>query len=467
MRRLKRIPPVTAVLILACGLSARAQEKVHFGAFGTVTLYRNSPTPANVVLFISGDGGWNLGVVGMARALASMDALVAGIDVTRYLRTMETSRASCSYPASDFEALGQFIQKHCGYSDYTPPVLAGYSSGATLAYAVLAQAPPAAFRGALSLGFGPDLDVRRGFCEGGGLHERPGPGGKGVLFLPAATLETPWIVLQGLTDKVCDPDSTARFVRLTRNAEMVALPKVGHGFSVENRWMPQFRDAFRRILASPPAAPAATETGGLGDLPLIEVPAKGGSSDVLAVQVTGDGGWSYIDRGLGTALAERGVPVVALNALQYFWKRKSPERASADLARVLNVYLAKWGKKEAVCIGYSLGAEVLPFMVDRLPPAALSRVRSVVLLGPGDRVNFEFHISEWFAKEDSLASLPVIPEIEKLRGRRVLCLYGSEDRDAICTRLPAGLAVVVPLRGGHRMRLDYKQLVDPILQGCR
>ena len=122
-------------------ISASAQETVQFGAFGTVTLYRNTPHPKHVVLFVSGDGGWNLGVIGMAKVLAGMDALVAGIDIIHTLKVLERSAQPCGYPASDFEELSKFIQKHCGFPEYVTPVLAGYSSGATLVYAVLVQAP--------------------------------------------------------------------------------------------------------------------------------------------------------------------------------------------------------------------------------------------------------------------------------------------------------------------------------------
>ena len=62
------------------------EETLAFGRFGNIYIYRNSPQPEHVVLFVSGDGGWNLGVIDMARALADLDALVAGIDITTYLK---------------------------------------------------------------------------------------------------------------------------------------------------------------------------------------------------------------------------------------------------------------------------------------------------------------------------------------------------------------------------------------------
>jgi len=36
---------------------------------------------------------------------------------------------------------------------------------------------------------------------------------------------------------------------------MVMLPKVGHGYSVEKNWLPQYEAAFDRITAAGTAAP--------------------------------------------------------------------------------------------------------------------------------------------------------------------------------------------------------------------
>ena len=88
----------------ATGVVCAADTILEFGRFGKVTVYRNTPHPAHVVLFVSGDGGWNLGVVDMARELAQANALVVGIDIVAYLRNLEASKEDCSYPAADFEA---------------------------------------------------------------------------------------------------------------------------------------------------------------------------------------------------------------------------------------------------------------------------------------------------------------------------------------------------------------------------
>ncbi|OGD20983.1 MAG: hypothetical protein A2W03_07715 [Candidatus Aminicenantes bacterium RBG_16_63_16] len=360
----------------------RAEERsLTFGRFGTVHLYYESPRPSRVVLFASGDGGRNLGVVDMARSLASLDALVVGVDIVHYLGELARSFEPCGFPAGDLEQLSQYVQRELDFPAYVPPVLVGYSSGATLVYAAMVQAPSNTFRAGLSLGFCPDLTLGKPLCRGSGLEWTIGAKPGSYVFQPSATLEVPWVVLQGAADQVCDPSSTESYVRRVRQAEIILLPKVGHGFAVQRNWMPQFREAFSRIFRMEIPSPEIPVKS-LSDLPLIEVPAKKTAGDLLAVHLTGDGGWGVTDKGLSAELAEQGIPVVALNSLKYFWNRRTPESASQDLARILSRYILAWGKARVMLVGYSLGADVLPFMYNRLPDDLRQRVVSVVLLGP-------------------------------------------------------------------------------------
>src|SRR5262249_12113360 len=172
----------------------------------------------------------------------------------------------CAYPAGDLEALGQFIQKKLERPTYTAPVLCGYSSGATLAYATLVQAPTGTFKGAISLGFCPDISLSRPVCTGNGLKSGPGPEGKGISFEPAPGLDAPWIAFQGAVDKTCSATDTQHYVEQVPGAELVLLPKVGHGFSVSKNWLPQLEDAYRRLVkkASPPPSEEGEPSPAIG-----------------------------------------------------------------------------------------------------------------------------------------------------------------------------------------------------------
>lgn len=456
-----------AWVLLTSGLLAGADEVVDFGRFGPVTLYRSAGPAAQVVLFVSGDGGWNLGVVDMARSLAGLGAFVAGIDITHYIRELARSTEACLYPAADFEALSKFVQRTAGLPDYIPPVLVGYSSGATLVYAVLVQAPATEFRGAISLGFCPDLVLPKPLCKGSGLEWKTGTKPGEFVFLPSSTLEAPWVALQGLEDQVCAPSATQDFVHQTSHAEIMMLPKVGHGFMVQQSWMPQFKQAFGRITSAPTVEnPAVVES--LEDLPLVEVPAKGAGRDILGVLLTGDGGWAVADRGLSNELAAAGVSVVGLNSLKYFWNRKTPEESASALARILRHYLAAWNKKRAVLIGYSLGADVLPFLMNRLPEDLQATVGTVVLMGPSASAEFEFHVGDWLGRSPGRDALPVVPEIRKIRSDvAILCVHAAKDEAQICGALDPGRAKSVEIPGGHRLGGGYGPVAAAILDSLR
>ncbi|MGB8658604.1 MAG: AcvB/VirJ family lysyl-phosphatidylglycerol hydrolase [Candidatus Zixiibacteriota bacterium] len=462
---MKAISLFVLIFLSACGqILGAAGDALQFGRFGDVWLYHKSPRPSQVVLFVSGDGGWNKGVVDMAKALSSMDALVVGIDIVHYLKQLEESGEKCSYPAGDFELLSKFVQRHLNYPDYVVPTLVGYSSGATLVYAALVQAPSISFRGAISLGFCPDLPLTKPFCRGSGLEWKTGPKGKGFSFLPAKDLENPWIVLQGTVDQVCSPSETEEYVKQVGKAHIMTLPSVGHGFSVQKNWMPQFKSAFAEIASDQTRVPDGTPSTELKDLPLVEFPANDTSKALMAVHVSGDGGYGVTDKGISRELASRGIPVVGLNSLKYFWKKRTPEEAAKDLKRILDYYLTAWKKKEILLVGYSLGADVLPFMINRLPDTLRSAVRLVVLMGPSHEVEFEFHITEWLGGSSKKNSLSVLPEVEKLKRMRLLCLYGEDDKDTICPELDTNSARVISEKGGHRVGGNFGPIVQEILQ---
>jgi type IV secretory pathway VirJ component len=446
----------------AHGRSPIRVDTLRYGRFGPVVLYSNRVHPSQVVLFVSGDGGWNRGVVGMAEELAAMDALVVGIDIRRYLGALASAREPCTYPAADFEALSQWVQQTLGFPSYVTPALVGFSSGATLVYAILAQSPRNTFRGALSLGFCPELRATRPFCRGTGLVARAGE--RWLKFGPVDSVPAPWVVLEGDVDSACSAARAAAFVRRVRGASITIIPNVGHGFGVESRWLPQFRAAFARI-GRGSANPVTRSAPAVRDLPLVELRSSRGSP-ALAVVVSGDGGWASLDRQIGEDFAARGVSVVGLNSLQYFWKARTPDRAAADLTRILRHYLQAWNASEVVLVGYSRGADVLPFMVTRLPDDLRQRIRVMALLGVSLMAGFEFHFTDLLGATHR-ADRPTVPEIDRLHDLRVLCFYGTDETDSACRQLPRGVATVIALPGGHHFNGAYDEIARRILDEAR
>jgi len=436
------------------------------GRFGTVTVYIPDGKPQSVAIFVSGDGGWQLGVIGMAHALADMHAVVVGVDVREYLASLrhaaQRAGAPCQMVAADFEALSHQVQKKIGLSEYHVPVLVGYSSGATIVYAALVQSPPGTFAGALSLGFCADQDFGgAALCPGAGLHYTRNARHELVLS-PAATLKQPWIALQGAKDQVCTAHATEAFAAAVAGGTLVKLPLVGHGFAVERNWLPQFRAAYAQLI--PAAAPPGEQTADISDLPLEEVH-TGGSSDEFALLLTGDGGWAGLDQELAARLAAQGVPTVGLNSLKYFWTERTPDETARDVERVLRHYLAAWHEQRVLLVGYSFGADVLPFVVNRLPGELRERIASVSLLGIDAHASFEVRVSDWVGGESGGPATRA--ELAEIHHVPVLCIYGEGEEDSICPGLPPGSATREQIGHGHHFSGEYATLADRILAFAR
>lgn len=452
---------IVAGVMFASVLAGQDSETLKVPTFGQVVVYLPKAT-TQVVLFISGDGGWNLGVVAMAERLRDLGALVVGIDIRSFITSMRNSK-SCAYPAGSLEQLSRAVQLRYKLPVYMPPILVGYSSGATLAYAALAAAPPESFAGGISLGFCSDLDMATPLCQMRGLKTTKKPKGIGYDLSPYPRLQVPWMVLQGEIDQVCAPAATRAFVGATGSARLFSLPAVGHGFGVPRNWEPQFVEAYRSVVAAAKSREEPHSSAPeVDDLPIVEVPAAVGiHRDEMAIIVSGDGGWAELDKSVAAGLAAAGVPTIGLSSLKYFWMPRTPDAAASDLGRIITHYSSAWGREKVILVGYSFGADVLPFLVNRLEPAARARIAGINLLGLATNAEFEFHLTEWVGQSRA-PEYPTVPEVERL-GEAVTCVQGAGEDDSACPLLRNARVRVVTVGEGHHFSGDYHRLVDVIL----
>jgi type IV secretory pathway VirJ component len=380
--------------------------------------------------------------------------------VRHYLAQIGAAGDRCVSLAGDFEQLSHDVQKQLRLPVYLSPVLAGYSSGATVVYAVLAQAPPGTFAGAMSLGFCADQDFRKArLCPG--LRYAVNHRGDYVLE-PDPALQESWIALQGQQDMVCDPAAVDRFAAQVPKAQVLRLPKVGHGFGVERNWLPQFREATYQLQAAAAAvAMSAVQAPSISRMPLVEVPAAGAGTvaDLMAVIISGDGGWAGLDRQVAADLSRRDIPVVGIDSLRYFWHERTPDEAARDVAAVVSHYSAVWHRTRVVLIGYSFGADVLPFVVNRLPADTVARVAGIALVEPSATATFEIHVSNWLPGVQT-PGLDLGPELARLRPP-LLCLHGDDVANSICRTVAH--AEVAQVGHGHHLGGDSSAITDHVL----
>jgi type IV secretory pathway VirJ component len=106
----------------------------------------------------------------------------------------------------------------------------------------------------------------------------------------------------------------------------------------------------------------------LDNNPVIITPGKANiSSNIIAVLFSGDGGWFSFEQSLADNLANSGIPTIGIDTKKYFWSRKSPETTASDVAKLFRYYGTELNKSQYLLIGYSQGAEIVPFVQTRLP----------------------------------------------------------------------------------------------------
>ena len=439
-------------------------DSLVYGVFGKVPIYLPAHVPDAFVVFVSGDGGWNKGVVDMAKNIVAQGAMVAGIDIRHYFKSIKYLKSKCHYPAGDLEELSLTIQKKYKFSQYLKPILIGYSSGATLVYGALAQAPANTFKGAISLGFCPDIETDKTLCNGSGLTTHILKEGKSYYLEPCLHLTAPFIALQGMIDQVCSYPDTKTYMDNVPMGKLVSLPKVGHGFSVTKNWLPQFVEAYQKVLQEPDYVEKITEKNKLLEsqhlvpfnsrLPLVLVPSSLKENLPLAFFISGDGGWTSFDQSVCEKLAENGIPVVGLDAQKYFWNEKQPKEASDEITTAVEHYMQQWNRKSFVLVGYSFGACVAPFIANNFPVPLREILKGVYCFSPDETCDFEIHISDMLNFKNQ-GKYDVLSELEKIRSLNPVCIFGNEEDIELRNHFSDTGARVELLPGNHHYDNDY------------
>jgi type IV secretory pathway VirJ component len=414
------------------------------GRLGMVSLVTPERIRNALVFVFSDQDGWNAAYDGVGRALAETGAVVVGVDLPQYLRTLAASGDGCHYVIAEIEDLSERLQRDFHFAQYQSPILAGVGAGGTLAYAALAQSPAATIEGAVSVDPPVALGTKVPLCagapakaaEGGGFSYGSQPKLNGWWRVSASTPLPP---------------------------ELVATVEQSHGILADVRGAPLKRllTLVRNSLPQPVAAPAT----GLADLPLVELPADRPGT-AMAVIYSGDGGWRDLDKQIGEILAQKGMPVIGIDSLRYFWTEKRPAKIAGDLSQIIRHYSAKWGTEKVVLVGYSFGAGILPFALNRLPSEDRARVVQVSLLGLEPRTEFEVKLAGWFGGEPGSGAPPVLPEILRQPLSLFQCFYGADEQDTLCRAPVFAGAEIIRTSGGHHFGGNYPALAEKILAGA-
>jgi type IV secretory pathway VirJ component len=465
---------IAIILFTTAGTVASNVDSLTYGIFGKVYIYKPKVKPEALVLFVSGDGGWNAGPINMCKHLVDQGAMVVGVNISRYMTNKMNRHEKCYYPAGDFEELSLYIQKKYRFKNYLKPILIGYSSGATLVYGILAQAPANTFKGAIAMGFCPDIASVEPLCATNALKQHPLKSGGHIWLLePTENLTAPFIAINGLDDKICDFKDTEAFFKKLNNAELIGLPKVGHGMSVQKNYLPHLIYAYNKVknavaytelLSAKNQQPNPRHnTESTSELPLIVLPVSKMDTMPVVVFISGDGGWTSFDEGVAEKLVARGIPVIGLDAQKYFWQARTPEETTAELSKVINQYLRAWNKKSFILCGFSFGADIIPFMITRMPVDLKFMMKSAVMMSPDPKADFEIHVADMLSFGSKNDTYDVTSELKKSATNRSICIFGKDEDNEIPKLFRSTGAIIRFLPGSHHYNNDFNAVANEII----
>jgi type IV secretory pathway VirJ component len=176
------------------------------------------------------------------------------------------------------------------------------------------------------------------------------------------------------------------------------------------------------------------------------------STAPVALIFSGDGGWFYFEQHISDRLATLGVTVIGIDIRKYFWDRKTPEICASDMAEILNFYSKEWGKKRFIIIGYSQGAEIVPFLLTHFPDSLKSMVTSAIMLSPDVTTDFEVHVTNMLGLGNRQNTYNVIDEIKKMQKINTICIFGDNEKTLVPELLKETSVKVLFIPGDHHYK---------------
>jgi type IV secretory pathway VirJ component len=224
--------------------------------------------------------------------------------------------------------------------------------------------------------------------------------------------------------------------------------------------MSQWKAAYTRLIEKYNQAHAKIDSSVVNEFPLVITNAKSEIQDApVALLVSGDGRWYSFEQSIADKLSNLGIATIGLDSKKYFWNRKSPEETARDITRIFEYYSQKWGKDKFLLIGYSLGAEIIPFIINRLPEKMGSNVVSAVLLSPQINTDFEIHISNMLGLGSHQNSYKVIDEILKMKVDPTLVIFGDGEKTDVPELLSGTKIKIEKIPGDHHYKSNSALIV--------
>jgi type IV secretory pathway VirJ component len=218
------------------------------------------------------------------------------------------------------------------------------------------------------------------------------------------------------------------------------------------------------LVAAVAPVPGDTTTN-VRDLPIVELRAAHPASNTVVIILSGDGGWADIDQKVGQRLQARGIDVVGLDMRDYLRSgHRTPAGIGSDISRIARRYMALWQQHDVALVGYSRGSDLAPFAAANLASDIRPHLTLIAMLTLLERASFVYHFSDLWRTTSGKGDIPILPELEALKGVPIVCIYGKDEKESLCKDAPAGLMTVVQRNGQHHFDGNFAVLGDIVYE---
>jgi len=151
------------------------------------------------------------------------------------------------------------------------------------------------------------------------------------------------------------------------------------------------------------------------------------TSKPVLFYITGDGGWNKFSTAFVQHLNNKGYEIVGLNAREYFWHKKTAQQTADAMSLIIAGHMKSRKSKSFVLIGYSFGADVMPFVVTHSKAGMMTNLQYIILMSPAAKTDFEVHITELIGLGSGNGE-SVSAEVNKI-SHPVLFVFGDKEND--------------------------------------
>ncbi|MEP7454968.1 AcvB/VirJ family lysyl-phosphatidylglycerol hydrolase [Phyllobacterium sp. SB3] len=402
-----------------------------------VPLLQPSGKPKALAILVSQKGGLAADDNSLAELLLERDFLVLTVDLEKWRKELNQDTGDCTYFVSDFEGVAKEAQRMIAVDVYMHPVIIGIGEGGVMAYASVADTPAATIAGAVIVDPSVALDTKLPSCEGADYEA---VAGQGFSYSYDADLPNPATIIREKPDTDSKGPPSAGF--------FLAQEKIGA------------TKAERLELAADAAVAIAKEDASVEALPVVDIPSANGPAKYVALFFSGDGGWRDIDKSVGDIISKESTHVVGVDSLRYYWSLRKPEGIAKDIQRMA-AKADPSGKLPVLLLGYSFGANTVPFAWPYLPKQLQDRISLVGLIGTEKTTPFQVSVGAWLGLG---GDNEVAPAVAKIPTGKVLCVYGSEEDDTACTDPSLSAVEKIELPGDHHYDEKYELLAAKLME---